>query len=159
MLGFFRPPAFADPELGELRRARGHWRGLIALEGVGSVPLAIAGSRRAPDPTALQSARAASALLAKERASVEQAIFDHIQPYVEAIAAGELPMPGEPLPSVGSASDVWPHVSIRYVAVTPLGKKLVTEFGIAIPWDEEHTRGARFAGGEFVELCGSVLPP
>ena len=88
MLGFFRPPAFADPELGELRRARGHWRGLILLEGVGSVPLAIAGSRRARIRQRCRARAPASALLTKERASVEQAIFDHIQPYVEAIAAG-----------------------------------------------------------------------
>ena len=45
------------------------------------------------------------------------------------------------------------------VSVTPLSGLLTTELGYTSAWDDEHTLGARFQLGKFVELCGSVLPP
>lgn len=158
MFGLFKSAQFVDPELGELRRSRGLWRGSVELPRA-VVPLAVAGSRQAPDATALELARSAPHLIQDARPYIEAALFEHIQPYVEAMAAGELPPPAEALPNVTSASEVWPHISIQYVAITPINGRVVTEFGIAIPWDEEHTLGARFAGGTLIELCGSVLAP
>jgi hypothetical protein len=50
-------------------------------------------------------------------------------------------------------------VSLVFVSVTPLSGLLTTELGYTTAWDDEHTLGARFQSGRFIELCGSVLPP
>ena len=157
MFGLLRSAPHVDPVLGELRRSRGAWRGTVALAGAGAVALVVAGPRRAPREDALALARDAPTLFENGRSAVAHAVLEHIAPYVEAIAAGELPDPA--LPRVATADDLWPHVSVLYVSVAPLDRRLVTEFGLAIPWDEEHTLGARFADGGFSELCGSVLHP
>lgn len=46
-----------------------------------------------------------------------------------------------------------------YVAVIRLDHRLVLEFGYRVPWDEEHTLGARVCDGKLIELNGSVLEP
>lgn len=51
------------------------------------------------------------------------------------------------------------QLAFEFVAISPLDGSLTTELGYTTAWDEEHTLGARFAGGTFIELCGSVLPP
>jgi hypothetical protein len=158
MFGLFKSPQFFDSDLGDLRRSRGLWRGSVELAGA-VIPLALSGSREAPDPTALELARSARHLIQVARPYIEAAVFEHIQPYVEAVALDELPAPAQPVPTVVEPSEVWPYISFRYVAVTPISGSLVTEFGIAIPWDEEHTLGARFSDRRLLELCGSVLPP
>ena len=93
------------------------------------------------------------------RPAIEQALFEHYEPYAEAIAGGELPSPSDALPQIAVPADVWSHVSLVFVSVTPLGGVLTTEFGYTTAWDEEHTLGARFQSGRFIELCGSVLRP
>jgi hypothetical protein len=79
--------------------------------------------------------------------------------------------PGDPgirLPGYGAREeptrivtpgDVWSHVSLVFVSVTPLGGVLTTELGYSTAWDDEHTLGARFQSGRFIELCGSVSRP
>lgn len=99
MFGLFRSAPFSDPALGELVRSRGLWRGTVHLDSR-ATPIAVAGTRSAPDPVAL-----------------------------------------------------------AFVSVLPMNGTTVTELGYATAWDEEHTPGVRFADGEFVELCASVLPP
>jgi hypothetical protein len=93
------------------------------------------------------------------RPAIEHALFEHYEPYAEAVSAGELPSPGDALPRIAAPSDIWPHVSLVFVSVTPLSGLLTTELGYTTSWDEEHTLGARFQSGKFVELCGSVLRP
>jgi hypothetical protein len=56
MFGFFKSASFVDPQLGELRRSSGMWRGMLLLEEA-RVPLILSGSRAAPDPEALNVAR------------------------------------------------------------------------------------------------------
>ena len=63
------------------------------------------------------------------------------------------------LPRIAAPGDVWSHVSLVFVSVTPLSGLLTTELGYTTAWDDEHTLGARFQSGRFIELCGSVLPP
>jgi hypothetical protein len=46
-----------------------------------------------------------------------------------------------------------------YAAVVTLDHELTVEIGYRVPWDEEHTLGARLRQGRLVELCGSVLEP
>ncbi|MCB1932405.1 MAG: hypothetical protein KDI45_08025 [Candidatus Accumulibacter sp.] len=159
MFGLFKSPPFDDAQLGELQRSGGLWRGSIgALDGT-RVPLAISGSRKEPDAQALRAAREVAGRFAGWRPIIEKALFDHYQPYAEALADDDSPADGCPATPLARASEVWPLVTLVYVAVTPLDDALTTELGYMTSWDEEHTLGARFQGDSFVELCGSVLPP
>ena len=160
MLGWFRKPApYADPQLGTLRHARGAWRGVIALDGGAPVPLVLSGGRAAPDDEALLLARAIPAESAPWRALVEPELFAHYEPYAEAVTAGELEPPPGGLPRIAQPSEVWPHVTVEFVRVEPIGGAFVVEVGYRVAWDEEHTLGARFRDGRLRELNGSVLAP
>mgnify|MGYP001298851061 FL=1 len=159
MFGLFKSTPFRDPQLGELVRSRGLWRGALKLASGESVPLALAGDRAQPDAQALALARDVSSQLAVWRPIIESALFEHYAPYAEAFTTGQIESPDEVVPKILAASEVWLHSTLIYVAVTPIDGKLATELGYTTSWDEEHTLGARFQAGEFVELCGSVLPP
>jgi len=158
MFGLFKAQPFIDPQLGELVRSRGLWRGTIDVGSTVGVPLAVAGTRGAPDPTALAAARDLTTQFQAWRPAIEFALFGHYEPYAEALAAGELPHPSAPVPKLSSPSHVWPHVSLVFVSVEPLTGTLTTELGYVAAWDEEHTLGARFQGGKLIELCGSTVP-
>ena len=110
-----------------------------------------------PDPAALAVAREVSTQFVGWRHQTETALYEHYEPYAESLAAGEIQAAGKSLP-ITSPADVWLHVSLEYISVTPLGGTL-TELGYTAVWDEEHTLGVRFQGGTFLELCGSVLRP
>ena len=159
MFGLFKSPTFTDPDLGELRRSRGAWRGSIQLPGLAAVPLALSGNKSAPDAQALAAARQLAGLLPIWRSATEEALFEHYLPYAEAVASGEDPTPGEPLPRFTEPKQVWPHVALQFVGVSPMQGTMTVELGYAVAWDAEHTLGARFQQGRFVELNGSVLPP
>ena len=158
MFSFLKPPPYTDPALGVLVRARGHWRGTLAVREGEPVPLAVAGPRSAPDARALTLAREVPAALPAWRAAIEAAVWAHIEPYLEALAAGEMPAPDVVAP-VTRAETLWPLITFTHVAAVPLDGRLVVELGLAIPWDEEHTLGARFHEGRLIELSGSVLAP
>jgi hypothetical protein len=158
MFGLFKSASFSDPLLGELSRARGFWRGTLQL-GSKSVPVALAGSRAAPDADAIAAARQVHAQLQSWHPAIETALFGHYEPYSEAVAEGKGPETSEHFPSITSPAGVWPHVSLEFVSISPLSGTLITELGYAAAWDEEHMLGARFNAGKLVELCGSVLPP
>lgn len=153
MFGLFRSPTIADAVLGELKHAKGHWRGTIEVEG-GRVPLAIAGSRKAPDERSLDAARAIPARWAALRPRIEAALFEHYAPYAEALDDG-----AESEVDMRSPADVWRFATPKFAAVAPMGGPLITEVGLAVDWDEEHLPGARFDEGGFVELCGSTVAP
>ncbi|EJL85538.1 hypothetical protein PMI15_01783 [Polaromonas sp. CF318] len=159
MFGSFKSQPVIDPQFGELVRSRGCWRGTMDLGSITGVPLALAGSRTAPDAGALAAARDLSACFQDWRPEIEVALFGHYEPYAEALAAGELPEPGMLLPALSHPADVWPHVSLVFVSVQPLGSVLCVELGYTTVWDGEHTLGVRFQRGKLLELCGSALPP
>jgi Domain of unknown function (DUF6985) len=159
LFSIFKSSPFHDPELGELVRSRGLWRGSLTIEAGVTAPLALSGTRTEPNAQALTAARGVAQAFASWRPAVEQALFEHYEPYGEMVTAGELPSPSEALPRIAAPGDVWSHVSLVFVSVTPLSGLLTTELGYTTAWDEEHTLGARFQSGEFIELCGSVLPP
>jgi hypothetical protein len=157
MFGLFKSPRMRDQQLGELVRSRGLWRGTLLVDSGSSVPLAIAGNRAQPDKTALEAAREVLAQLSHWRPAIERALFDHYQPYAEAVAEGDIEASAS-VPQIDVASEVWPHVSLTFIAVAPLGAILTTELGYAVAWDEEHVLGVRFQSNTFVELCGSTVP-
>jgi hypothetical protein len=157
MFGLFKSAPFSDPALGELIRSRGLWRGVIRVDS-GLTPLALAGTRAAPDPAALAVAREMATQLVGWRLAIETALYEHYEPYAESLAEGEIREADESL-AITAPADVWPHVSLEYISITPLGGALTTELGYTTAWDEEHTLGVRFQGSAFLELCGSVLRP
>jgi len=158
MFGLFKSTPFSDPALGELVRSRGLWRGTIHV-GSGPAPLALAGTRSAPDPAALAIAREVPTRFLGWRRAIQDALFEHYEPYAESLASGQTPATSVLVSSIAAPADVWPHVSLQYICITPHGDTLTTELAYATTWDEEHTLGARFQGSTFIEVCGSVLRP
>jgi hypothetical protein len=159
VFGLFKSARFHDPQFGELVRTGGVWRGSITIEPGSCAALALSGTRKEPAPQAVAAVRQAATAFAAWRPAIEKALFEHFEPYAEAVAVGELPEPNEVFPNITRPSEVWPHVSLVFVSVTPLDGVLTTELGYTTKWDEEHTLGVRFQAGKFVGLCGSVLPP
>ncbi len=128
------------------------------MDGEIKVPLAISGTRAALDAQAIAMAKQLSSQYTTWKYAIERALFDHYLPYAEAIATGELP-PDETCPTIAQQTEIWSYVNLVFAAVMPLDRQLTVEIGYATEWDIEHTLGARFLNGIFVELCGSVLPP
>jgi hypothetical protein len=159
LFGLFKSAPFVDPQLGELRRWRGAWRGTIALGGAAPVPLVLSGGRSAPDGGALQVARSIPSQYAAWCSLIEPALFEHYEPYAEAVAAGEIDDAPAGPPRIDAPAAVWPHTTPEFVQVAPLDGELTTEIGYRVAWDEEHTLGARLRDGRLVELCGSVRAP
>ena len=137
MFGLFKSPPFHDPKLGELVRSRGLWRGLLTVEAGVSAPLALSGTRTEPHAQALAAARQVAQAFASWRPAIEQALFEHYEPYAEAVTAGELPSSSEALPRIAAPGDVWSHVSLVFVSVTPLSGLLTTELGYTTAWDDD----------------------
>lgn len=158
MFRLFQSKPFLDPELGELRRKAGRWRGTIRLDAKPPVPLVLSGKGSGPDAEALRAARSLPADFASWRNAIERGLFEHYLPYREAVTAGQLDLPAS-LGALATPSAVWPHAEVDFVQVTPLDGELTVEIGYRVAWDEEHTLGARFRRGRMVELCGSVLRP
>ena len=158
MFDLFKSVPFSDPQLGELLRSRGHWRGSISLGSDENVPLANSGTRSEPDAPALQAAREVATQFAGWRPSIEQALLEHYGPYAESLARGELSEAGAAFPKLVDASEVWGAVSLVSVSLAFVDGKVSTELAYTTLWDEEHTVGACFEDGEFIELCGSVMP-
>src|SRR6516162_9984218 len=75
LFDLFKSQRFHDPELGELVRSRGLWRGLLTVEAGVSVPLALSGKRTEPDAQALAAAREVPQAFASWRPAIEQALF------------------------------------------------------------------------------------
>jgi hypothetical protein len=159
MFGLFKSHPFRDSQLGELVRSRGHWRGSLTLGTNSAAPLVLAGDRSQPDPQALSLARELPQTARLLRPAIAQALFEHYQPYAEAMADSQAPSQATGLQPIASPAEVWPHVALLFVSVTPLDGALTAELGYSVAWDEEHTLGARLRDGRLLELCGSVLAP
>ena len=155
MFGLFRSAAIVDPVLRDLRRARGRWRGKLTLAGT-VIPISLAGSRVAPNDAALSEARSLPSKFETFRPAIEAALFEHDEPYADAVSTGELPkFSGAP---IESPNDVWANVSLEFVSIEPMDGVLTTEIAYGTQWDDEHLLGARFQSGTLVELCGSTVP-
>lgn len=138
MLGRNRKQEIVDAELGSLLRVRGSWRGQVRIDEFGPVALRLPGSRSGPDDESLRLALTANDEFTHCRPKIEAELVDHRSPYE---------------PDSNSAVSIPPS----YVAVIELDHQLVLEFGYHVPWDEEHTLGARVREGRLIELCGSVV--
>ena len=156
MVSFFKSPVFDDAVLGRLERSRGMWRGTLELSSAQLTPLALSGSNRTPDAQVLAAARLIAAALNDWRPSIQQALFDHYEPYADAAAAEGPPATPALAPAIVEPEQVWAYVSLHCVTVSNLNGVATTELVYSAAWDDEHMLGARFQSGIFVELCGSV---
>lgn len=156
MFGLFKSRKISDTHFGELSRSCGFWRSTIKLGSCADVPLAVAGPKDGPDTSALAEAHQVVSLFPEWQPIIEQALFEHFEPYFEAIAAGEYPVSN--LQNINSPKDVLTRAKLQFVAIGPIGGTMTTELGYEAEWDEEHLLGVRFQAGKFVELCGSTVP-
>jgi len=150
MFGLFKSPSFQHATLGELQCKGGYWRGTISLAGQ-TVPLLIAGGKDQPDAQALAIAQALPAQYAGFKPLIEQALFEHYEPYGEDEENG--------VPKLTEPSQVWPQVQLVHVLMDEVDRAMAVELGYTATWDEEHTLGARFRDGGLLELNGSVVLP
>ena len=134
------------------------WRAEIALGDI-RAPLALPGSRAAPDPQALAIARSIPTDYPDWRAGIAASLFEHYAPYAEAVATGAPEAHAENPPRISQPDKVWQHAAVEFVAVITLDGEPGVEIGYRVAWDEEHTLGARLRDGRLLELNGSVLPP
>lgn len=152
----FKSVSYQDDQLGALTRSGRHWEGKLTLPLHGTFKLRLSGDRKAPDATSLALAHELPARFGALLNQIQTSLFEHYQPYKEAVAAGDLPEGSRPLPEIDSAESVWPYVLPVHVLIEPLEGLLTIEIAFAVAWDEEHTVGARFRGWRLLELCGSV---
>ena len=140
MFGHGKEQLIVDAELGPLLRVRNAWRGHVRIDPFGPIPLSVLGSRSGPDDDALTLALTANHEYAHCARAIDDELAEHRSAYEtdDAVAVAIAPI---------------------YVAVIRLDHRLVLEFGYRVPWDEEHTLGARVSDGKLVELNGSVLEP
>lgn len=159
MFGLFKTEDFQHPTLGTFKRVRGCWRGEVPLPAGMVVPLVVGGTRKGPDHEALKHAVSLGRDLQSVEPQLKQALFEHYEPYAEAVREGGLKAEVDALPRVNNSAEALGLAEVEAVLVVELDGALATEVCYRVPWDEEHTLGARFRGPHWVELCGSTLVP
>ncbi len=159
MFSFFKTADVEHQQLGTLRWIRGCWRGEVALPGHPHVPLVVIGSRKGPSTEALSHASALLANFAAVEKQLQDALFEHYVPYAEAVREGRMEPMDNGFPVVSGPEDALRLAEPEAVLIIDLDGQLAAELCYRVPWDEEHTLGARFRGDRWVELCGSTLVP
>ncbi len=159
MFGLFKTDDYQHATLGTFKWVRGCWRGEVSLPDQGVVPLIVGGTRKGPDHEALKHAVNLGRDLKVVEPQLKQAMYEHYQPYAEAVRDGELVVEAGTFPQVRNGADALGLAEVEAVLVVELDRTLATEVCYRVPWDEEHTLGARFRGQQWVELCGSTLVP
>ena len=161
MFGLFAPPPVEHPALGTLHWKRGHWRGTLSLPGAPATALILQGGKRGPDDATLAEAMTVAQAFAGWQAQLGTALFEHSEPYAEAgdDADGAGNGDGAATPPPGDAGEALRQARLLAVVIAPLDGQPSTELCLSVPWDEDHTLGARFRAGQWVELCGSTLVP
>lgn len=159
MFGLFKSEDFQHPTLGVFKWVRGCWRGETPLPGRRPAPLIVGGTRKGPDPEALKHAANLERDLQSVELQLKQALFEHYEPYAEAVQEGDLKVEDGAFLRVNNGAEALGLAEVEAVLVVELDGALATEVCYRVPWDQEHTLGARFRGAQWVELCGSTLVP
>ena len=159
MFGLFKTEDFHHPTLGTFKWRQGCWRGETPISGRKAAPLVVGGNRKGPDPEALKYAVKLGQDFQSVETQIKQALFDHYQPYAEALREGEADVDARDFPKVSNGAEALALAEVEAVLVVNLDGALATEVCYRVPWDEEHTLGARFRGPHWIELCGSTLVP
>ena len=158
-MGWFRSDPHTDAHFGVFTRRRGVWIASVALPDLGTVELCIAGDRKAPSEESLALAHEVPSQYRALREEIGRALFEHLEPYADAVRAGELDADSFDPATVRGPDDVWAHAGVLAVHVNTARQSFPIEIHLEVAWDEEHTLGLRIRDGRLVELCGSVLPP
>jgi hypothetical protein len=107
VLGLFASKPFRDGRLGELSRSGRYWKGSLEIIPCGTFRLAVVGSHERPDPNALALAKEFPDRFGSLMGYVEIALFEHYEPYKEAVdAEKEI---GSPCPNILGSKEVWSH--------------------------------------------------
>lgn len=159
MFGLFKTEDFQHPTLGTFKWVRGCWRGEASLPGGKVALLVVGGTRKGPDFEALKHAVNLHQDLQSVEPQLKQALFEHYEPYAEALLEGQLRVEVGNFPTVVNGAEALRLSEVEAVLIVELDGALATEVCYRVPWDEEHTLGARFRGSQWVELCGSTLVP
>jgi len=146
---------YDDPTLGTLVGAWGRWRGQIGLGPGPAMPLVLTGDWAAPHAARLHLARELPTRYPPLVPTIEEALFEHYEPYGEAIAAGDEP-PHPRVPVLTQPEQVRPYVIPVRVLIEAVGGVDTVEIAYRAAWDDEHTLGARIQGWRLVGLNGSV---
>ncbi len=156
MGGFFRRRTFEEPALGRWTMRRGLWWAAYELPGHDEViEVGVAGSKWGPDTEGLALALELPGRYGELTAPIGEALFEHYEPYIEGVEAGELMAA---VPRIETPADVWRHVTLEWVRIEAPGREPVRiEIAYSTAWDIEHTLGARVRGWRLVELCGSII--
>jgi hypothetical protein len=133
------------------------WRGTIHLASE-PVNLALSGGPRQPDNAALAAACAIPELLDEWRVSIKQELLQHYEIRLEDYGRRD-PRRRTPLPITIESRDLWKHVRLLFIAISPRDDRMTTELGYKAGWDPTHILGARFVGREFVELDDNAISP
>ena len=120
----------------------------------GMFQLSLAGERRTPHPQALQLSRELQERFPSLVSQIQHGLFEHYLPYKEAVEAG-IEM-SSPFPQIADAVEVWSHVKPVHVLIGLLRGQWRVEIAFTTAWDIEHTVGAIYSDGQFIELNGSV---
>jgi len=89
MFGLFKSAPVQDAQLGELQRSGGGWKGHLELAPCGTFRLLLAGSRKAPDATALGLAKELTGRFKALMPEIQGGLFEHYAPYKEGVDVGE----------------------------------------------------------------------
>ncbi len=157
MFSLFKVKDIEHPRLGTLHWRRGYWEASLSLPGMSAVRVLISGTKNSLLPNAEAEALRLPSASPEWKAKISQALFEHAEPYLSAMA--EDPESNSLAAEVRSPSTAWDKAVLQAVVVHEIGGVMTSEFCFAAAWDEEHTLGARFQGGQWWELCGSTLVP
>ena len=121
------------------------WLGTIALGGSASVPFEVAGPRDRIPEARLQLARELMIRYDALRPSIQEGLYEHYRPYLEA-------PDDDAVPTIHSAPEIWDYVAIAHVRIEPVAGIETVEIGFDTTWDVEHTPAARFQEWRLVEF-------
>jgi hypothetical protein len=120
VFGLFKTARYYDEILGDLKRSGHRWRGSFLLAPHGAVQLSVWGGRSGPDSTSVALARELPEKYAILRPAIQASLFEHYEPYLEALKEGEFPEQVEPFTEIGKPDEIWPHVELAFVRIEPL---------------------------------------
>lgn len=156
LFDFLKSEPYHHPQLGTLSRSQGYWRGTLMVPSHGAVELILTGNRSQPDSSALELATQFVDRYPSLVSAIESALFEHHEPYLQAVRAGEYPDAPDQFPNITDAQSVWSYVKMEYILIDRVSGVLTVEIAFTTQWDIEHTLGVDFSNWKFDRLCGSV---
>jgi hypothetical protein len=136
----------------------GMWKGSMTL-GDQKVEIRLPGSGTEPNPSAVNLLKELPQRFPSLQKEIEKHLYEHYQPYREALDAGEEVAPvGRQFPKIGAPSEVWKWTRPVRVVVESTGPKGKLEIAFEVGWDEEHVVGATVEDWKISAFSGSVAP-